>query len=187
MVQSGEWIKDDNRLRNSIDCQTFKQYVAFLSQIIKTGRPNLCLIYRVPVARGGEGVTARRGQLRKPEQQVSAEVMRSVKTPTGMTRWRRRTRYTCLVLMLSYEKLVVNRDEVPRRRGRQYNGDGQVVGGLLFARHTSLSAFLFGDFGDSSLNCTFVHVEPSLSSSTWERRTNTRCHDIICINPRPQN
>lgn len=104
----------------------------------KTGRPNLCLIYRVPVARWGEGVTARRDQLRKPEQQVSAEVKCVASKRQGEeARWRRRTRYTCLVLMLKLvEKLVVNRDVVPRRRGRQYNGDGQVVGGLLFARTT---------------------------------------------------
>lgn len=42
------------------------------------------------------------------------------------------------VPVLSYEKLVVNRaPEVPRRRGRRYNGDGRVARGLLFARRAS--------------------------------------------------
>lgn len=51
-----------------------QQHAALLSQRTETGRPNLCLIYRVPVARWGGGVATRRGQLRKPE--VSADKFR---------------------------------------------------------------------------------------------------------------
>lgn len=98
--------------------------------------PRLC---SVPVARKERererGDIAHRGQLRKPEQQVGAKVKRSVKMP-------RRAREVRMdgvhVPVLSYEKLVVNRaPEVPRRRGRRYNGDGRVARGLLFARRAS--------------------------------------------------
>lgn len=62
----------------------------------------------VPVARREGGGAARLGQLRKPEQQVGAEVKHSVETP----RKSREVRIDGVhVPVLSYEKLVVNRGE----------------------------------------------------------------------------